>query len=802
MTSLTCHNLCPDYTHPGTLRRADIPATAVNGAAWTPRAIVQLPDGTSRLVVTSGKRIGLSADGGIVPAPVTLDKEPTAVFAVRHDIAVMTAGGRRMFTVSGDSLVETSGSAGIPAGISIAAEAATDVVTYISELQLSKSYSGLSELTRADAARLGQHACYLYRAIDIAARSARCLFQPVVAALRFCRADGSVAFYSAPVLLTHPSQTPAGCTWNFRTLDRQTVSGGAYQAPAWRVRLTLPRLDRPDITSAQLILSPLLHAASLNESAVAVSSLGTGNDFCSATLPPGIADAYGSRVNAVATIAANISSCGSVAATITDPFSGRGSFSLPVSIPSDIDTDNATLRSLLTSAPHSVPDSALARLLPPNSFTATSFAIAGGTALWGGVSAVPFPGFAPCAAAATTDMDAWRGYVCVGFADGSSVVREVSASSGVPLSFQPLLCYPSPLATSIEIGIEAGQRRFMGRFTLTPDSSGRASCYVDPLLRPFTLPAAASYSVPAGGAGAMPLPGLIAAAPAGSPFAISCTAAAVGAPVGSILPARFSQSAWDFGRARFYLFSSAGIHSATVNAALSAISLGTVDQRPCPGGGAAVLTPYGTLAIAGTDLVSITGSRVTTLRTGVPYRSMIFDFVRHELWCLGRDSAGIDVLCPRLGWWRYTIGIDSADPARTLSSPLGSYLGAAAGILAVGTEARVGWLPVHYSVGLDPAPPGKRARTARAPTVRLRYIDIDLHGDVRAMRLSLTRAHHLRQAPAPDIAVTLDGSVTAPVRLHYVTPASVNLPAAISSRQLILTISGHAAPAMTLTAIT
>lgn len=793
---LTCHNLCPDYQRPGLLRRADFPAVAVPDGRWKPRAIVQLPSGGTAPVVTQGRTVGVAV-GGAVPSPVTLDADPGAVLAVGSRVMVMSASGRRVFTVGADGvLADAPDSSDVPAGISVVAVAAPAVVAYLPDLVLSKSYAGLRELDRADAARVAARACEVYRAVDSAARAAGCLFRPVAARLRFCRADGSVAFESAPVVLTHPSRAPEGSLWKFLSADSRTVAGGAFEAPAWRVRLVLPRIPGSEIASARLVVSPPLHASSLTESSVTVSHIGAADAFCTARLPAGPADVYvaADAGGAAGTLAAMLDTCGSVAATVSRPFDAGATVDLALSMPSDVDTDNRRVREALGSASGGGASPELARFLPPNSFTARACACGAGAVLWAGLRAVPFAGYSPCAFASSVAGDGqWRAYVRVTLTDGTTVVRSASGTSGAPLAFQPLLHYPSPLACRMEIGIDRGAAgKSYGSFPLAPDRTGRGACYAEQSLRPFRLEAATSYAEPAATAAAADMPGTVAAAPAGSPLRISAVATVSSGAVSAVLPARFSQSAWDFGRSRFFIFGSGGIHSATVNAAVTAVSAGFVDPRPCPpGAAAAVDSPLGIIALAGSDIVLIQGSRTTTVASDADYEALAFDFRRGELWCLSPRSSAVDVYCPSLGWRRYTLGIDTADASAVVSGAGGSFVASARGILLLGTSSPDPWLPVHCSAEVEPAP-RRGARLARIGFARA-----DMHGTVKSLAVSVTRLRHSVKTDFPDASATFTGTVTSPVRVPVVLPPEISLPACAAGHSVLITLEGHAGPGFT-----
>lgn len=757
-------NLRPDYSCPGRMVRADLPAALIADGGWRPRALVPLADGSAALVVSSGLRIGIAADGA-VPHPLALPGEPLAVMAVGHRLCVMFPSGPSVYRIDGRRLLPESDAASapeIPAGITIVAEAAPDVVAYVPDLELSGSYSGRRELERADAARVAAYAVDVYRACDRAARASGLLWQPVVARLRFYRSDGSAAFDSAPVLLTHPTQTPDGAAWAFESADGKVVAGGARSVRAWRVRISLPAL--PGIASARLMLSPLLQPSSLSASAVTVSETGHDGHFCTAAMPAGPADLLGGaagRAGSAAALALREGGCDAPIATLAGPFDSPSSLSPELSIAGDPDYDNSSLRAVLGRVPE-VRDDALADLLPPNSFTATAFAMASGKAVWGGLRAIPFAGYAPDAFAATVTDHAWRGYCRIILDDGSAVVRTAAAASGAPASLLPVLAVSSSRSRSLEIGLDIdGRGRFFARYDLNPDISRRGAAYVSTLMRPMELSATSDFRIPDSTAAARGMEGILAVASGADPFTLRAAVAADAGPVQALLPAAAAQSSWDFGRARFYSFSAAGIHSVAVGRDADSLSLALLDPRPCSE--CAPVEASGTVyALAGDDLVALRGSRVETLRYGVRFDSLLYDGSRHELWGLARDGS-VTVIPLRKGWPDYMLGIDAPDPAAVLSSPRGAWLATGDALLDVGRPAAAPLLDIAL------------VYTARLPRAgAARCLSLDIHGRLKNALLEASRIRHGHTATAPDLRLRFDADLRAPLRIPFVAPPAAD----------------------------
>jgi len=781
---ITCLNLRPDYERPGYLRRIDNPAVTIVAGGWQPRAEITGAAGERRLVVTAGHTLGI-ASAGDVTATVRLDSEPLAVFAVGRRLIVMTAAGRSVFTLSGLELKAESGTGGasaVAAGCVLYPVGSPDLSWYAPSLTLSKAYGGERALTDADRRKVAAHAAAVYRGLDAAARSAGYLWQPAVACLRLMRADGTVAAQTAPVLLTHPSRQPQGQSLDFLSADTATIAGGPRDFTAWRAGVRLPAMPGAGVSAVQVVVAPMLHAASPDAGSAIVSSLGTA-PFCTVSFRPGPSQEYGrpDRAAAASALAARLDECGTVVATLSGPFDTARETELSITLPDDIDSANERVRRLLAApAAADGTSEALAVLQDGGDFTATACAAAGGAVVWSGLSVQPAAGAGPQTFAAATIRAAWRGYVRVGYTDGTASVTTAGGTEGAPVLFGPMLYVPSPRATSLEIGLDiSGRGMFRDVFALTADAAGRGAACTSPGLLPSEPTPASSYTVPGTTATQAGLPGVIAVAPASDPFKITAVAYTAIGPVTSLVPARFGQAAWDFGRARFYAFGPGGIHSVATGSGLTSLSVSRLDGRPC--GCPAVDSPYGVLAAAGSDVVCVSGSRVTTLRHGRECDGLAFDPRRHELLCVARGGDA-EVLCPRRQWSAYTADIGPIDPAAMLSTPSGAYVAAGGKVLDISQPGPPAGLPVALVTEVCAA----RKRGAGVP---VRSVTVDIEGQVDGMEVSVSRSHHGRRATQPDVCLRVSGRLHTPLRLPWYGPASATA---------VLTVSGTASAGLTI----
>jgi hypothetical protein len=106
----------------------------------------------------------------------------------------------------------------------------------------------------------------------------------------------------------------------------------------------------------------------------------------------------------------------------------------------------------------------------------------------------------------------------------------------------------------------------------------------------------------------------------------------------AITPAVRSSSAWDFARTHLYAFSSTGIYAVAVNSARNALAAHLIDARGVLRHDAVVATDGAVMAIAGGDLVSVSGSRVKTVVSATDFKKIGWNVGYRELWCVDADG--------------------------------------------------------------------------------------------------------------------------------------------------------------------
>lgn len=219
---------------------------------------------------------------------------------------------------------------------------------------------------------------------------------------------------------------------------------------------------------------------------------------------------------------------------------------------------------------------------------------------------------------ATDDARAWTATVATTFrhngADRSRKRverRSFAMSAMLPVTLSPLVVIPDSDAESHTIAVNG-----YGGVTLPMTPADGYSYH----LAPDLLPIALKGDVPAVGAAnpaaATDTEAGVAVSEATAPAApLSGIRMEAGTRVLAVTPAARSRSTWDFGRAHFYLFTSAGIYAMAVNAARTRVDTSLVDPRVVNGPDAVAVTPRGVMAASGNTLLLITGTSATDAAT-------------------------------------------------------------------------------------------------------------------------------------------------------------------------------------------
>lgn len=688
-----CRGLCPSLDTPDTLIPVELPAPLISGG-WKPVATIYGRTGGLRVIVCKDRVIGLISHG-VVASQLTLPAEPRAFHSLGGKVAVITGAARFTATLTDAGSLTLRCDHNALDAVGIRAVAGPTVTLTVDAHRMNLTYQASDEILDGDRRLLHRYMRETYTALYNQAVAAGRFIQPLVARLRFKTADGKVAFSSEPVLLVHPDGKAFDPVIDFRSEDGKNLLGQTIEQPSYRIDVDLVAdASMRHITSADLVVSPQLsNIDQCDDSITAVIRPRSKPDiFLSARYHDGLDSTLGGPAGNVAVqrLAAGLdTNYGRVIATISQPFMSDRTVSVtePVSPYPNAARDLDALRNAL-SADLPACQAELVLLTPPHLCLPDVIETSAGAAVLGGLRSRRFDACDLRSLAATVQDRPWRGYIQVAFTDGTSLVRHSSGSGRAPLTFAPMLSYPAPDVVSVTIGLQVdGDSPRAGTYYTDTDPSRRRSVYVSASRRPFTLPVAAAYTPPPETAALCEFPDYIAAASAGDPFDISALALHGFGRLQRFIPARFGQSSWDFGRVRFYAFGSGGIHSVSLNADRSAISLSLLDSRPADSPACAVETPLGVLALVGPDIVCISGSRVAAFGNRGDARALMWDSRRHELWLISPGADCVTVMCPDRGNGRYLIPL-ALDPDRLLVCQGGAWPASAETVYDISNRSR------------------------------------------------------------------------------------------------------------------
>lgn len=389
-----------------------------------------------------------------------------------------------------------------------------------------------------------------------------------------------------------------------------------------------------------------------------------------------------------------------------------------------------------------------------HTFSGASVAVGGDVVLMADTTVLRAPAPSPSQVFADVadSPGMWDAWVAVDFADGSRLVSRQTDNVGVPVSVKPYLSYPAPDAVSMTIAwYSPAGGHYRVEVPLTCDSSGRRAVYIHPSGLPFVPPRVNEvFSVP--DASDAPLrfaDCLVAAVPGCLEYPLALGHITAGSVV-ALLPAPSRQAAWDYGRSRFWAFTTAGVYMVNVDPRRGSMAVSLYDSRVLADPGDAVALPQGVAAVFGSDLLLFSASGISVLATDVGGRqpSWCDD---GEIWLTGpRDTL---VLRPDAPSVRYTMDfVASRGPGPWLSS------------------AGRWYLPAHSSAALVPVCLQVIVPLVRNGPGELRSLILDARGTFSELRVSAYRSSLGQPAPAPDLRLVLKGRVIGSIRRRFLSP--------------------------------
>ncbi len=451
--------------------------------------------------------------------------------------------------------------------------------------------------------------------------------QPVIARVSALDSGGQVLFRSAPVMispdsgaqLTQVSRQLSGAGLN---IVKETM----LQATPFSIGVTFPpgfASTWGDIVASVAVeVSPQIHPVNLDMlSAARIEHAGSDDAVVTLTAPGlsvtsgGIAREGSEMRRRVEAVVMNIDEAMRVARTIswnngTTPADVTGIFRAETV---GCEAETRAMGELISQAAGDSSCELPLRLLNyPHTFSAACGGVSGGKMLWGGLTARLFDGYT--AAEQSVKHSSVTSPVSltsiVTLADGRHLVNTVTDSYMILSQLSPLIVYPHPAA--VKITIIADGKKWESALRPTACRS-MAWCLADDL-RPVTpVTDAGNTAVPAGDEVLMRMPGAVALAPVVAPLEVGAVVEVGREAVTAVTPQVRAGSSLDVRRHHFYVFTRGGISAVTAGSGSKMLAAVRLDYRPVMTGAAVTEGADGVFAVAGEDLVKVSGNKVVTL---------------------------------------------------------------------------------------------------------------------------------------------------------------------------------------------
>lgn len=665
-----CHNLRRSPSG-AVLEPVGVPRLVVAGG-WTPLLSHQVGE-HSYMIMYRGSSLAVTDLKASTPVVTEIGVASgeilTAQTVESGHIVVMCASGPCELRLAGSTWTLQSAVRRLPV-ISLTAVDGADAEVEVGERTLSKTYLSTDyTLTERDERAVASDVREAYAELCRRSAAAGYYCQPAVARYRLVGVSGDAVYESAPLLLGASQGTSASDYITIDSTDGRTLGRWTLSARQWRPRLRVvegaERLASLGVNRIELLVSPQIHPYDPS-SAVPVERVrgaAAGNHFLRVALPGRsqglVATSSGSSVARLRELTGRAEALCRVKASISVSAAMEDiDRTLPAVTTDGPDDEVRDIRRALKQAVRPVDRTAVSLLLP-HGFTARESAQASGAVMWGGLTAIRYQGDDVrgfMALAATDTSGAWHSAVSVVFGSGGEqTVATADGTGAAPLTFNPVLSYPSADATVMKIIISRGGTVMTGSFDLTPDASGRRAVYVHPSLRPFALSdVAEAYVVPAEKKVGHVYDNAVAVAATARPLNVRAMAVTDStAVVTALAAARQLQSSWDFGRRRFMVFTSGGMFRATVSADMRTISVGLYDSRPVIDRAAVCDASGRLLAVSGRKLLDVTGTSCRVLADDVGGERIYWEPSRGELTVCG-DTERAETVCLRDGMRRFS----------------------------------------------------------------------------------------------------------------------------------------------------
>lgn len=788
-----CHNLRQTLSPTGIPQLTPVGQLSVLASgSWRPLAMMQPALGVNLLIVASGLTLGYI---DLTPKPDPLssaDSAPIEIAVMRSEIRCAVTDGSRLtvmtatgaYTADYDVVSAAWSHADISEFpvLSLIAEPLSDAESTVAPRRLSCEYSaGMNFITSLDMRNISADLARAYRDVCAQAAASGSFCAPAFCRYRLIGHHGETLYDSPAVLLGAPDSTRQTASLTLHSADRRNLEAYTLSAPRWRLRVAsskpVAKRVADYVSRIEILATPQFHPfdpAGLASLTVVPPSAKT--DFARVTLQ-GASKAISSdnSLPAATRLRRAVSALPSlekVVAVIHAPF-GSSSIDLKPQIDAvsaNVDDDCRLIERAMTAEVSPV-DPTEARLGPPHEFSATCCSSASGFDLWGDLTALRFDGYpAEAFAASLAAEGAWHAAVTVSFSNGDERVVALSQGlSGAPLTFSPVISYPSADAVSMTITVSAGGEVRRSVLPLTPDPSGRHALYVSPSMQSFSLSdTLSSFVQPLAVSVPLRLPSYVALASKRSPSHLLAVDSLGDCFVMALRPCCRSQSAWDYNRIRFSAFTSSGIYTVNSSRNRSGVISSLLVDNAVLASPAAVTEVGGRLiAVASTRLVEVGPTRVRTLADGIDAASLAYSPSFRELWA----SDGSETKVINLDDNTFATRTEAFD-----CEAVGSYVLVGGSLVDLSIESPRESTYIRWVTAVD-LPLGY-TRFVRA--------SVDMKGAWQSEgEFAVHRLNGATAEPSPSMSVRISGELRSPF---------VRQVAALPARRLGLSVQGRVSP--------
>lgn len=305
------------------------------------------------------------------------------------------------------------------------------------------------------------------------------------------------------------------------------------------------------------------------------------------------------------------------------------------------------------------------RLTAPHSFSAGCVCRSGRNVVWGCLKRMPFMGYDLNALSIGDASSAVRRAsirITLCGADGKTmqVVRNMddSASDGLILASDALssmIMYPDPSATLMEVRIERQDGSVAETsITLVPSPDRRCALSLSPSMTPRIMTDTDGAFTPFNAENNNDeKPSMIGVADSADSSRILAAMDCCPGVISRIIPAWGANASWDYGAGRFYVMTSSGIYGLAADCtAVARMKATLIDPRSAIFSHCAVMTPRGVAALAGGDLLLLSGTRSRTLLRRITASAIGYSGKHDELWLFDTFGATIYPLQYESGTYR------------------------------------------------------------------------------------------------------------------------------------------------------